>query len=239
MKCVLLSRSSVGRASVCGIEGHRFDPCRFNRTHFIFWLIVKRKSLRSTKPASQVRILLGQQYIECSSVKALNCFMIYDWNTIQKHYDTGCSIRDLTIKFGSAGKTIQRARDRGDFVPRTKNELRQRQKTEPQFCFCGEEKQNRRSLYCSTACHKTAEYNKYIEEWLSGQQTGVHENLGKVSSHVRKHLISLKGEQCWECGWAEVNPHTGIIPVQVDHIDGDPANNTEKIYEYYVQVAIL
>ena len=30
---------------------------------------------------------------------------------------------------------------------------------------------------------------------------------------------------CWRCGWAEVHPVTGRVPLHVDHIDGDWHNN--------------
>lgn len=29
---------------------------------------------------------------------------------------------------------------------------------------------------------------------------------------------------CMKCGWAEVNPHTGLIPTEVNHIDGNRRN---------------
>ena len=33
------------------------------------------------------------------------------------------------------------------------------------------------------------------------------------------------GRACWHCGWEEENPFTGRIPIQINHIDGDPLNN--------------
>jgi|19_taG_2_1085344.scaffolds.fasta_scaffold162470_1 transposase len=47
----------------------------------------------------------------------------------------------------------------------------------------------------------------------------------KTASAVRKRLFAERGRKCEECGWNEVNSHNGIIPVQVDHLDGDRDNN--------------
>ena len=38
----------------------------------------------------------------------------------------------------------------------------------------------------------------------------------------------MSGEKCMECGWSERNPHTGNIPIELEHIDGDFKNNKEE-----------
>lgn len=47
-------------------------------------------------------------------------------------------------------------------------------------------------------------------------------------SNIRKRLFETRGRSCERCGWAEVNPFTGHIPVQVDHKDGNRKNNQES-----------
>ena len=42
---------------------------------------------------------------------------------------------------------------------------------------------------------------------------------------IKKYLIWKFGEQCSRCGWAERHPKTGKVPVEVEHIDGNFANN--------------
>ena len=32
--------------------------------------------------------------------------------------------------------------------------------------------------------------------------------------------------KCSECGWGEINQHTGTIPLELEHIDGNPYNNS-------------
>lgn len=34
-----------------------------------------------------------------------------------------------------------------------------------------------------------------------------------------------------ECGWNEINPYTGLIPLQIHHIDGNCLNNEENNLE--------
>lgn len=47
----------------------------------------------------------------------------------------------------------------------------------------------------------------------------------EVSNHVRKWLSEEFGEKCSKCGWGERHTVTQRVPVQVDHIDGDPNNH--------------
>ncbi len=42
---------------------------------------------------------------------------------------------------------------------------------------------------------------------------------------MRRWLKETQGERCALCGWAERNPHSGTIPLHMDHIDGDWRNN--------------
>ena len=34
--------------------------------------------------------------------------------------------------------------------------------------------------------------------------------------------------KCARCGWGEVNPFTNLIPLEIDHIDGNFLNNQEN-----------
>lgn len=42
---------------------------------------------------------------------------------------------------------------------------------------------------------------------------------------VRARVFLLRGRKCEECGFAKPNPFTGIIPVQVNHKNGDPQDH--------------
>ena len=51
-------------------------------------------------------------------------------------------------------------------------------------------------------------------------------SVALVSKYVRRFLIEQGGEQCSVCGWHERNPRTGRVPLDVDHIDGNYADNS-------------
>ncbi len=34
--------------------------------------------------------------------------------------------------------------------------------------------------------------------------------------------------RCAKCGWSERNPFTNVIPLEIEHIDGDATNNKEE-----------
>jgi len=50
---------------------------------------------------------------------------------------------------------------------------------------------------------------------------------GVVSAHVKRYLREKFGDKCCLCGWAEINPKTGKVPLVADHIDGRWRNNAE------------
>jgi hypothetical protein len=43
--------------------------------------------------------------------------------------------------------------------------------------------------------------------------------------NIRKFLIRSRGNRCEKCGWCEINPYTNLVPIQMDHINGDPHEN--------------
>ena len=84
----------------------------------------------------------------------------------------------------------------------------------------------RKGKYCSTRCHQRDKHIQYITRWKQGSETGG--TYAKVSAHVRRYLHEKQKDRCSQCDWGEVNPHTGKVPLQIDHIDGDWSNNAES-----------
>lgn len=79
--------------------------------------------------------------------------------------------------------------------------------------------------YCTSQCMQDGTYRAYIEKWKNGAVSG-----GKaqgVSGHVRKYLFEKYDHKCCLCGWAKINQTTGKIPLQVDHINGNPNDHSE------------
>lgn len=92
---------------------------------------------------------------------------------------------------------------------------------------CNGEYNNRSKLYCSIQCRKAHEeqIKKHkIDDWLNGKHSGMR---GKTATAkwIKEYLISLHGEKCMQCDWDERNPFTGLIPIELEHIDGDFTNN--------------
>lgn len=89
---------------------------------------------------------------------------------------------------------------------------------------CNTELKRATSTYCSQSCQITQQYENYIAKYLAGTISGTR-NDGDLSHYVRKYLLKTSGNCCSECGWNKVNPVTGKIPVEIDHINGDSTNN--------------
>lgn len=100
-------------------------------------------------------------------------------------------------------------------------------KNPPLFCgYCGKELKGRAQKFCDTKCQQEYHYKQYIEKWLNGEEDGMCGQYG-ISKRIRRYLLEKHEYKCEVCGWGEVNQHTGTIPLEVHHIDGDYTNNCE------------
>lgn len=94
--------------------------------------------------------------------------------------------------------------------------------------FCGKPIRHRKK-YCSTHCQHEYEYQEYIRKWQAGEVSGtVGDNWLDVSAHIRRYIFEKYNHKCAECGWSQINPYTGRLPLEVEHIDGDATNNKEE-----------
>lgn len=110
--------------------------------------------------------------------------------------------------------------------------LMQLRKIRSACVICPKIVENIRSKYCSNTCQAEAQYQEYIKKWKDGSESG-NKNTGRnlsVSSHIKRYLIEKYGNKCSisDCGWNKVNPVTGKVPIQTDHIDGNPFNSKEE-----------
>jgi len=78
--------------------------------------------------------------------------------------------------------------------------------------------------FCDLSCHNDLKHREWTSRWLAGQEDGMSGASG-TSNHIYRWLKEGLGEKCQRCGWAEVNPYTGRVPVQLEHIDGNFRNN--------------
>lgn len=92
---------------------------------------------------------------------------------------------------------------------------------------CKKEVIGKGRVYCSSECQWTHTYDENIRKWKSGEIEGINAAEG-LRSWLRRYLLDKADNQCSECGWCKVNPTTGKIPLQIDHVDGNYKNNTEE-----------
>ncbi len=74
--------------------------------------------------------------------------------------------------------------------------------------------------FCNRTCSTTYSLGRTVRAWLNDQAS-----VTRVTAAIRKYLISLRGNKCEECGWNKVHPVTKLIPLEIDHVDGDSENN--------------
>jgi hypothetical protein len=99
----------------------------------------------------------------------------------------------------------------------------------PRYCIeCKKELNRYSKKFCSHFCDNTYKYKYYISKWLSGEISG---SAKHVPSQIERWIREQRGEQCWFCGWKEINPVTNKIPLQVNHIDGHSSNNRPENIE--------
>lgn len=86
---------------------------------------------------------------------------------------------------------------------------------------------NNNSKYCSIKCQKEYEYKNYIKKWKKGLVSGMRGKY-QISLHIKRYIFEKYKYKCSICGWNEVNKHTGLLPLEIEHIDGNFENNCEK-----------
>lgn len=95
---------------------------------------------------------------------------------------------------------------------------------------CGDELQFKHNKkYCSNTCQHESQYKKWIIMWKNGEKNGnVGINVRAVSGSLKKYLREKYSNRCSICNWDKKHPITGMVPLEVDHIDGNSENNKEK-----------
>ena len=83
--------------------------------------------------------------------------------------------------------------------------------------------------YCSNKCQSIYEYNIYIDKWKQGKVSGVRGvNTKNFSGYVLKYIFRKFNNKCSICDWSQINPITGRVMLEIDHIDGNSDNNKEN-----------
>lgn len=83
--------------------------------------------------------------------------------------------------------------------------------------------------YCSNKCQQEFQQKEWTEKWLDGEVNGNTDSIWiEPRDRVRSYLFHKYDNKCSRCGWGEMNPFTGTIPLEVEHIDGNPYNTTPE-----------
>ena len=83
----------------------------------------------------------------------------------------------------------------------------------------------RENKYCSRYCQNEYEQNEWEQKWFAGEVSGNNDSIWiQPRNRVRIYLFKKYNNQCARCGWKEMNPYTGKIPLEVHHIDGNARN---------------
>jgi hypothetical protein len=102
--------------------------------------------------------------------------------------------------------------------------MRNREKKEKKCLNCGNDIPNR-NVYCNNKCQ--ADYQlKNIFKSIEEGDFSRYSRSDTIHSIMKKYLINKYGEKCMICDWDKVNEYTGIIPIQINHIDGNPHNHS-------------
>lgn len=89
------------------------------------------------------------------------------------------------------------------------------------FCELCQKPSNVR--FCSYECRDTDRSNTAIKRSELGIQ--------KASATVyRSYLIRTKGAKCMKCGWSEINPKSGKVPIQLNHINGNSEDHFPEFW---------
>ncbi|HUU88894.1 MAG TPA: hypothetical protein VMX17_14245 [Candidatus Glassbacteria bacterium] len=96
-------------------------------------------------------------------------------------------------------------------------------KSPPKFCLRCKTQISSYKKYCNVQCSALHKSEILIEQWLNGEIDGSSKT--GHAAYVKKYLIKKYNNKCSRCGWGEINPHTGNVPLEVEHIDGNAYNN--------------
>lgn len=104
------------------------------------------------------------------------------------------------------------------------NSVKHKEDIDIKYCLnCGNILSTNNRIFCSQKCSNEYKYKERIIEWLNGHNPII--KGGQLPPYIKKYLMDKFNNKCELCGWGEINPTTGKIPLEVHHIDGNCYNN--------------
>jgi hypothetical protein len=80
------------------------------------------------------------------------------------------------------------------------------------------------SRFCSCKCQVQYQRKARFTRFMAGKLVTQY----KLPDIVRQYLMDKHHGACSRCGWAERNPVTQRVPLEIEHIDGDWRNSAEE-----------
>ena len=154
---------------------------------------------------------------------------------LEELINQGLSYNEIGKMYNVSGAAIRKAAPRiGIQLPRRRkinpNETFNKGTANTAICqYCGKSfirYPSSNGKYCSRECASAHKIQQDIEAWKLGEKSGTTNYT--CSSFVRNYLLQKYNYKCEKCGWGEINPYTGKVPLQIHHIDGNSENNTEE-----------
>ena len=143
------------------------------------------------------------------------------YEEIGRYYGvTGAAVKKSAKKLG-INLPIKRKKNPNEHFNKGKKQCYRKCKN------CGEPIIDNNTTYCSNKCQKEFEYKNFIKKWKNGEINGLKGQYS-ISNHIRKYMFEKHNFKCEKCGWNEINEYSGLVPLEIHHIDGDFKNNREE-----------
>jgi ribosomal protein L40E len=89
--------------------------------------------------------------------------------------------------------------------------------------LCGKKLIKGQTKFCCSKHFNEYQTQQKIELWLNGEDEGWS---GTNTKHfIRNYCLKKANYKCEICGWGEINPFSGNIPLELHHKDGNYKNN--------------
>ena len=96
----------------------------------------------------------------------------------------------------------------------------------PKCLECGKEIIGRYDRkYCNTKCQGQKRRQDVFDRVASEDFASLG-NKASIDRTSKQYLIQLHGEKCMICGWDVKNKWTNKVPIELNHIDGNPENHS-------------
>jgi predicted transcriptional regulator len=125
-----------------------------------------------------------------------------------------------TIVCAECGKDfIGKRKDKRKFCSQSCTNKNHTKKNRLHNCLnCNKLLNSHQFKFCSKECDVKYKLNVRFNEIENG-------NMSFSEKAYKQYLINKHGNKCMKCGWNEVNPVTGLVPIQLEHKDGNSENH--------------